>query len=68
MFFRIASDPYGKRILIPYGVGLKFSYAGTVFWYWIGQGVPGMWKPFALIDAVMGGLFVTAFISTGRRR
>ncbi len=66
MFLRIAMNPAKNRNLIPYGIGLKVSYAGTVFWYWFTQGVPGMWKPFAAIDTVMAVLFVVAYIRIGR--
>lgn len=50
MFFQIAQDPVGKIILIPYGVGLKFTYSTLVFWYWLLSDIPNMWKPFAVAD------------------
>jgi hypothetical protein len=60
MFFRIASAPERRRDLIPYGVGLKAAYAGTVFWYQIQGNVPAMWVPMAWIDAVFLVLFLIA--------
>ena len=64
MFFRIARDPVANRGLIPFGIALKAAYCITVFWYWATSGVPGMWKPFAIIDLVMGVLFVAAWVRT----
>ena len=61
MFLAIARDPAGKRLLIPYGALLKISYSGIVLWYWIRTGLPGMWKPFAVIDVVFLALFAWAY-------
>jgi hypothetical protein len=61
MFLAIARDPAGKRLLIPYGALLKLSYSGIVLWYWIRTGLPGMWKPFAIIDLVFLVLFLWAW-------
>jgi len=58
MFVAIARDPIKNRDLIIYGVLLKLSYCGTAFWYWFTAGIPDLWKPFAVIDLVMGALFV----------
>ncbi len=68
MFVQIASDPERHRGFIPYGVGLKVSYSGLVFWYWATTGVPSMWKPFAVIDALMVVPFLWAMtcIRSGR--
>jgi hypothetical protein len=68
MFFAIAGNPEGNRNLIPYGVGLKLSYSSVVFWYWFTVGVPGMWKPFAVIDALMAALFIWAYLRMGSGR
>lgn len=68
MFAAIALDPPGKRVLIPYGILLKAAYSGIVFYYWFTSGVPGMWKPFAVIDVVMGVLFVWAYVVLGLAR
>lgn len=61
IFFRIARDPVEHVGLIPYGVLLKVAYCGVTFFYWATTGIPWMWKPFALIDVVMGVAFVLAF-------
>ena len=60
MFLAIARDPVANKNMIIYGILLKVSYCGIAFWYWFSAGIPGLWKPFALIDLVMGGLFVLA--------
>jgi hypothetical protein len=66
MFLAIARAPRRNRNLIPYGVLLKVSYCGVVFGYWFTQGIPGMWKPFAVADVVFGVLFVWAYARLGR--
>ncbi len=66
MFFNIARDPAANRKLIPYGIGLKVSYSGVVFAYWFTAGIPWMWQPFALIDALTAVLFVMAYIALGK--
>ena len=58
MFVSIARDPVQKRELIVYGILLKVAYCSIAFWYWLSGGIPNLWKPFAVIDLVMGGLFV----------
>jgi hypothetical protein len=68
MFAAIALDPPGKRVLIPYGILLKAAYSGIVFYYWFTSGVPGMWKSFAVIDVVMGVLFVWAYVDLAAAR
>lgn len=60
MFFRVATDPIRYRDLIPYGVGLKAAYAGTVFWYQLQGNVPAMWVPMAWIDVAFLVLFLFA--------
>ena len=60
-FIAVALRPVANRNLIPYGVGLKFAYCGTVFYHWAAGGLPGAWKPFAFIDLVFVGLFVWAY-------
>jgi hypothetical protein len=62
MFTAIAINPSANRNLIPYGVLLKFSYAGVVFFYWITQDLPNMWKPFAIADTVFMVLFIWAYL------
>ncbi len=63
MFFAVAYDPLANRNLIPYGMMLKISYAGLVLYYWIEGPCPLLFKPFAVIDAVMFVLFLLAYIS-----
>jgi hypothetical protein len=62
MFLRVASDPVRYRLLIPYGIFLKVAYCCVTTGHWILGGVPGMWKPFVLADALMGVLFLWAWI------
>ena len=66
MFFAVAADPLGNRNLIPFGMMLKASYAGIVGYYWATIGVPPMYKPFAIVDAVMLALFVLAYAQLKR--
>lgn len=66
MFLVIALDPANNRRLIPYGILLKLSYCGTVFYHWFSNGVPGIWKPFAVADLLFLALFVRAFLALGR--
>jgi hypothetical protein len=63
MFAKIAQEPAQYRHLIPYGIALKAAYCGLAFWYWINPGIPAMWKVFAVIDLVMGVLFVRSYRS-----
>ncbi len=65
MMIRIASDPIRFREFIWYGVGLKASYAGVVFYYMLSSGIPFMWVPFAIMDAVFLVLFITAWKMLG---
>lgn len=62
MFTAIALNPVGNRNLIPYGMLLKVSYCGVVLFHWASAGIPGMWKPFCLIDMVFLVLFVRAWM------
>jgi hypothetical protein len=66
MFAAVARDPAGQRNLIPYGIGLKIAYCGLTLYYWLSAGLPGMWKPFTVIDAIMIVLFAVAYAATGR--
>jgi hypothetical protein len=65
MFVAIARDPAGNRSLIVYGILLKLSYCGIASWYWFTAGIPGLWKPFAVIDLLMAGLFMWSFRALG---
>jgi hypothetical protein len=61
MFFAVAYDPVANRNLIPYGMLLKLSYTGLVTYYWVTTDCPLLFKPFAIIDAVMFVLFLVAY-------
>ncbi len=61
MFLRIAGDPDGRREWILYGMGLKFSYFGVVFWHALHGGVPLLWIPWAWADLVFFLLFLAAW-------
>ena len=61
MFAAVAKNPAANRNLIPYGMLLKVSYCGVVFYHWAGAGIPGMWKPFAIFDVVFLALFAWAY-------
>ena len=66
MFAAIAINPSRNRNLIPYGVLLKLSYCGVVFYYWIAFSIPRMWKPFALLDLAFLVLFGWSWLALGR--
>lgn len=68
MFVQIGRDPVPNRNLIPYGIGLKGAYCTVVFRYWHSAGIPGMWKPFAVIDAVTAIVFLWAYVELGKTR
>ena len=55
------ASPAASRQLIPYGILLKAAYCGVAFYHWLAAGIPGMWKPFALIDLVFAALFYWAY-------
>ena len=61
MFLTIARDPVGNRDLIPFGLLLKLSYVGLATYYWVTTDIPMLFKPFAVIDAVMFVLFWMAY-------
>ena len=61
MFFAVAVKPRANWNLIPYGILLKASYCTLVFGYWFTQGLPDMWKPFAIADVVFAALFFWAW-------
>jgi hypothetical protein len=65
MFLQIARDPDRNRGLIAYGIALKVSYSGLVFWYQLTTpGIPAMWIPWAWCD--LG--FLVLFVLAMRRR
>jgi hypothetical protein len=61
MFLAVAARPLANRNLIPYGVLLKLSYVGVITFHWATGGVPWLFKPFAVIDAVMLIAFLAAY-------
>ncbi len=61
MFFVIARNPLQQRDLIPYGILLKVAFCGIAFSYWTLQGIPDMWKPFAIADFAFLILFLLAY-------
>ena len=65
MFASIARNPLQNRGLILYGIALKVAYCAVCFGYWFRTDIPIIWKPFAIIDVVMGVLFVWAYINLG---
>ena len=65
MFVQVALKPAPNRNLIPYGILLKVAYAGTVFGYWFTSGLPDMWKPFAVLDAIFAVLFAWSWQRLG---
>jgi len=66
MFLQLATNPLKFRHLILYGILLKLSYFGVSLAYWLKYDIPGMWKPFTIIDFAMGTLFVWAYLLLGR--
>jgi hypothetical protein len=66
MFLAVARNPVANRNLIPYGILLKISYCGVVFYYWLRTGIPSMWKPFAIFDLVFLVFFIWAYTSLGK--
>ena len=63
MFLNIARDPHKQAPLILYGILLKVTYCSVTFTYWLSADIPWIWKPFAMIDLVMLGLFAFAWKS-----
>ena len=67
IFASIAWSPAGNRGLIPYGVLLKLSYCGIVFYYWGEGSLSWIWRPFAVCDLAFIVLFVGAYLLLGAR-
>jgi hypothetical protein len=63
MFLAVATAPIRNRGLILYGIGLKVAYCTFCFWYWFTTDIPVIWKPFAVIDVVMGVLFAWSYVA-----
>jgi len=66
MFAAVALKPAANRNLIPYGILLKVSYCAVTFGYWLTEGIPGMWKPFAVADLLFVFLFLAAYQQLSR--
>ncbi len=65
MFYRVSQDPVSNRFIMLYGVALKTSYSGLVFYYMLTTGVPAMWVPWAWADLVFLVLFLMSWNYTG---
>ncbi len=68
MFLQIGSDPRRFRALMPYGIGLKASYAGVVLYHHATTGLPALWVPFAWADLVFLLVFLAAWRATAPDR
>ncbi len=66
MFAQVAADPVRNRNLIPYGMGLKVAYAGTVFFHQLTGTVPAMWIPMAWMDIAFLFLFGFCWMSLSK--
>jgi hypothetical protein len=66
MFLAVARNPLANRNLIPYGILLKVCYCAVVFGHWLTAGIPGMWKPWAILDLAFALLFLWAYFALGR--
>jgi hypothetical protein len=66
LFVAIARNPVANRGLILYGILLKVAYCGLAFYHWASADIPIIWKPFAIIDLVMGVLFIVAWQTLAR--
>ena len=67
MFFRAATNPAANRDVIAYGMALKASYFGLVFWYQFHGGIPALWVPWAWADVAFFLLFFVAWRSVVRK-
>lgn len=67
MFLRAAADPVARRESLVYGMALKASYAGLVFWYQLHGGVPTLWVPFAWADTAFFVLFFVGWRQVSRQ-
>ncbi len=68
MYLAVAKNPIENRNLIPYGILLKVSYCGIVFYHWFSAGIPNMWKPFAIVDLFFLALFFWAYSAIPRHQ
>ena len=65
MFLAIAINPFKNRNLIPFGILLKVSYVGVVFYNWSAGGIPDIWKYFAFADLAFLVLFIWSWTYLG---
>lgn len=65
MFLSVARRPIENRSLIAYGMLLKVSYCAVVFYHWLTEGIPFIWKPFAIADLAFLVLFAWAYVHLG---
>lgn len=68
MFIKIASNPVENKNLIPFGILLKISYCGVIFYHWFTANVPNIWKPFAYLDLIFIALFFAAYVSLDKQQ
>jgi len=61
MFFAVAYDPVANRNLMLYGMMLELSYTALIAYYWVSMDCPLMFKPFAVIDALMFIFFLLVY-------
>jgi hypothetical protein len=61
MFVQVARHPVANRNLIPYGILLKVAYCAVTFGHWVSQGIPNLWKPFAVADMAFAILFLWSY-------
>jgi hypothetical protein len=53
--------------VILYGMALKASYFGIVFWYQFHGGIPALWVPFAYADVIFFLLLYLAWRAVAQR-
>lgn len=68
MFLAVAIRPRANRNLIPFGMLLKISYVAAAGYYWLNGGIPGVFKPFAFIDAAMLAGFAWAYFAPKHKK
>lgn len=68
LFAAVARNPLANCGLILYGILLKMAYCGVTSYYWATTDVPVIWKPFVVIDLVMGVLFIAAMMALRKQK
>ena len=64
LMIHISRNPARYRSFMWYGMGLKASYAGVVFYHLLAADIPFMWVPFAVMDLVFLVLFYISWRAT----